>query len=242
MRHRLRIPLNRIQVVYRGRDVGRLGSASQQRRLRVRKDLGVHPGTPLILSVGRIDQQKGIDTTIKAFKKVSRSIPDAQLLIAGRPGNACTQVEEEASGWQNIRLLGHRTDIPDLMCAADVLSFPSRWEGLGGTLVEALALGLPLVASNIAPVAEVLGDVGWPLVRPDDEDALAEKLRSVLTGTESNDAKRERGVKRFKECFTAEAACHGMVDFYSKALGRSGGTRWLAILSSHSLDPTRAVE
>ena len=224
MGRRLRIPSNRIQVVYRGRDIGRLGVASPERRLSVRKSLDLGADTPLVLGVGRLDQQKGIDTTVKAFKLLSRRIPNAVLLIAGRPGNATAQIENESLGFPNIRLLGHRSDVPDLMCAADVLSFPSRWEGLGGTVVEALALQLPLVASNIAPIAEVIGDVGWPLVDPDYPEALAEALISVLTNTASEDVRREQATKRFEKYFTAEAACNGMADFYDKALSGSRGS------------------
>jgi glycosyltransferase involved in cell wall biosynthesis len=224
MERRLRIPDGRIQVVYRGRDVARLGVASHERRLRVRESLGLHGDTPVILSVGRIDQQKGIDTTVKAYKYLSERIPNAVLLIAGRPGNARAQIEREALGLPDVRLLGHRTDVPDLMCAADALSFPSRWEGLGGTLVEAMALRLPLVASNLAPVSEVVGDVGWPLVPPDDPGALSEGLLSVLASA-PEDARRDKAAERFEKLFTAEAACDGMADFYAKALSSFRGGR-----------------
>lgn len=225
MGRRLRIPSSRMQVVYRGRDTSRLGSFSLERRLSVRRSLGLGERTPLVLSVGRVDQQKGIDTTIKAFKQVEEVVPGAVLLIAGRPGNASAQIERELLASPNIRLLGHRSDVPDLMCAADVLSFASRWEGLGGTVVEALALRLPLVASDLAPIAEVVGDVGWPLVSPDDPTALAKGLISVLADAELNDARRDSGVKRFEKFFTAEAACDGMVDFYEATISRFRGSR-----------------
>jgi glycosyltransferase involved in cell wall biosynthesis len=225
MGRRLRIPASRMQVVYRGRDTSRLGTFSLDRRLRVRRSLGLGADTPLVLSVGRVDRQKGIDTTIRAFRHVAGVIPDAVLLIAGRPGNASAQVERERNGSASIQLLGHRPDVPDLMCAADVLSFPSRWEGLGGTVVEALALRLPLVASNLAPIAEVVGDVGWPLVPPDDPMSLAKGLISVLTAAELNDARRDSGVARFEKLFTAEAACDGMVDFYETTSKRARGSR-----------------
>jgi glycosyltransferase involved in cell wall biosynthesis len=225
MGRRLSIPNRRIQVVYRGRDGGRLGVASPERRRGVREGLGLPPDTPVVLSVGRLDQQKGVDTTIKAFKHLSQRVPHAVLLIAGRPGNASAQIQQESSGLPNIRLLGHRTDVPDLMCAADVLSFPSRWEGLGGTLVEALALQLPLVASNLTPIAEVVGDVGWPLVPPDDPESLAKALLSVLSDTASADLRRDMALKRFEKLFTVEAACDGMADFYAKAQSGFRGSR-----------------
>lgn len=218
MGRRLRIPSDRIQVIYRGRDPARLGIPSRTRRLQVRAGLSIAAETPLVLSVGRLDQQKGVDTTIQAFRHLTVQLPDAVLLIAGRPGNASALIEGVAADSPNIRLLGHRTDVPDLMCAADVLSFPSRWEGLGGTLVEALALRLGIVASDIASVAEVIGDVGWPLVQPDDPRALAERLASLLQDNAVNAARRDSGVKRFQKLFTAEAACDGMATFYESVL------------------------
>jgi glycosyltransferase involved in cell wall biosynthesis len=218
MSHRLRIPKDRIQVVYRGRDARALGTPTLERRLRIRAALSIEARTPVVLSVGRLDRQKGIDTTVAAFRQLMERMPDAILLIAGRSGNASHVVHASATGCKAIRFLGHRTDIPDLMCGADVLSFPSRWEGLGGTLIEAMALRLPFVASDIPPLVETMGDVGWPLTRPDDEQALAKALTSVLEQQAANEAKADAGVRRFQAVFTAEAASEGMARLYQHAL------------------------
>jgi glycosyltransferase involved in cell wall biosynthesis len=218
MSRRLRIPRSRIQVIYRGRDPARLGVPTPERRLQMRAALSIDAKTPLVLSVGRLDRQKGVETTVNAFRHLVTRMPDAVLLIAGRPGNASAVVQANAQGSPAVRFLGHRSDVPDLMCAADVLSFPSRWEGLGGTLVEAMALRLPIVASEIAPVAETIGDVGWPLVRPDDGHALAEGLISVFEGRAVNEAKKDAGQRRFRRLFTVEAAADGMAGFYQDVL------------------------
>lgn len=215
---RLRIPRDRIQVVYRGRDPVRLGSPTLERRIRVRASLSLDPETPIVLSIGRLDRQKGVDMTIEGFRHLVTHMPDAILIIAGRPGNASSQIEAAAASIPGVRLLGHRTDVPDLMCAADVLSFPSRWEGLGGTLVEALALRLPIVASDIAPIAEVIGDVGWPLVRAEDPRDLAARFASVIKENPDIEAKKAAGVRRFEKVFTASAAAEGMSAFYKCAL------------------------
>lgn len=218
MSRRLRIPKDRIQVVYRGRDPARLGTPSLDRRLKTRAALSIDAKAPVVLSVGRLDRQKGVDTTIDAFRRLIERIPDAVLIVAGRSGNASSVVQARAQGHPAIRLLGHRADVPDLMCAADVLSFPSRWEGLGGALVEAMALRLGIVASDIPPVAETIGDVGWPLVRPDDGQALAESLLSILERGDMNKAEKDAGEKRFQSLFTAQAAADGMAEFYQDVL------------------------
>jgi glycosyltransferase involved in cell wall biosynthesis len=221
MSRRLKIPKDRIRVVYRGRDPVRLGTPSLARRLRTRAALSIDAKTPVVLSVGRLDRQKGIDTTIDAFGRLVKRMPDAILLIAGRPGNASAEVQAKVRSYPSIRLLGHRTDIPDLMCAADVLAFPSRWEGLGGTLVEAMALRLAIVASDIPPLVETIGDVGWPLVRPDDGQALAEGLASLLRPNAVNDVRKNAGESRFREFFTAEAAADKMAGLYRDVLGET---------------------
>lgn len=223
MSGRLRIPRDRIRVVYRGRDPARLGLPTSERRLRTRNALSIAADAPVVLSTARLDRQKGVDTTVGAFAHLVKHLPDAVLLVAGRPGNASTAVQVKAEGCPSIRLLGHRTDVPDLMCAADVLSFPSRWEGLGGTLIEAMALRLAVVASDISPVAEALGDVGWPLVRACDERSLAEALRSLLQHGATDEAKKDAGERRFRTLFTAEAAANGMAELYRDVLrGWSG--------------------
>ncbi len=222
MGRRLMIPEDRIQVVYRGRDPARLGVATPDRRLRTRAALSIDATTPVVLSVGRLDRQKGVDTTIDAFCRLVERVPDAVLLVAGRPGNASAVVQARARGCPAVRFLGHRTDVPDLMCAADVLSFPSRWEGLGGTLLEAMALRLPIVASNIPPLVEALGDVRWPLVRPDDAKVLARELVSVLESVPASEATRDAGERRFRHFFTADAAAEGMAELYQSILSNVG--------------------
>jgi len=192
MSRRLKIPMDRIEVVYRGRDPARLGQPSVERRFRTRAALSIEARAPVVLSVGRLDRQKGVETTIEAFRGLVARIPEAVLLVVGRPGNASAVVQARAQGVSAIRFLGHRSDVPDLMCAADVLSFPSRWEGLGGTLVEAMAMRLAIVASNIPPLSEAIGDVGWPLVMPDDAPALERCGGEALPRT----LQRRGGIRR----------------------------------------------
>ena len=146
----------------------------------------------MVLSVGRLDRQKGVETTIVAFRRLLTRLPDAILLVAGRSGNASATVQAEAQKTSGVRFLGSRGDIPDLMCAADASSFPSRWEGLSGVLVEAMALRLPIVASNISSIVETIGDAGWPLVPPDDGEALADGLLSVLQRGTAIETKKDR--------------------------------------------------
>lgn len=219
MRQRLRVPQERVEVIYRGRDLARLGTYSKERRLKIRASLSIADDTPVVLSAARLDREKGVDTTVAAFRLLRLKVPDAVLLVAGRPGDASPEVEAVAQSTPGVRLLGHRTDIPDLMCAADVLAFPSRREGLGGTLLEAMALQLCIVASNIEPVAEAIDGVGWPLVWPDDPLELAEGLASILRADDNNEGKKFAGQRRFQTVFTAQISADRMAGFYRSVQG-----------------------
>jgi glycosyltransferase involved in cell wall biosynthesis len=81
-----------------------------------------------------------------------------------------------------------------------------------------MALRLGIVASDIPPVAETLGDSGWPLVRPDDAAGLADKLISVLDSGAASEARKDAGEKRFRALFTAAAASDGMAGLYEDVL------------------------
>jgi glycosyltransferase involved in cell wall biosynthesis len=218
MSRRLRIPRERVHVIYRGRDSARLGTFTTNRRLKVRASLSIADDVPVVLSAARLDREKGVDTTLEAFILLHARIPNAVLLVAGRPGNVSAEVEAMLGRTPGIRLLGHRTDVPDLMCAADVLAFPSRREGLGGTLLEAMALRLGIVASNAGAIPEAIGDVGWPLVPPGNAHALADGLASVLLKDHANEGKKGAGERRFQTLFTAEAAATGMAQLYRSAV------------------------
>jgi len=225
MRRRLRVPREHIHVVYRGRDSARLGTFTKDRRLKVRTALSIAGDVPVVLSAARLDREKGVDTTLEAFRLLHARIPSATLLVAGRPGNVSADVEATLQRTPGIRLLGHRADVPDLMCAADVLAFPSRREGLGGTLLEAMALRLGIVASNAGAIPEAIGDVGWPLVQPDNASALADGLASVLLDDHASEGKKVAGERRFQTVFTAEAAAAGMARLYRYAVDAGKRTR-----------------
>jgi glycogen synthase len=197
--------------------VGRAG----ERRGAVRTALGIPAEAPLVLIVGRLDVQKAVDIGLRAVGILQRTVPHVQTLVAGRDGDAAREVHELAASMRNVHMLGHRTDVPDLMCAADCLCLPSRWEGLRGTLIEAMALELPVVASDIGPIREMLGDVGWPLATVDDEHTVAAGLRCVLAGGQAVAEKVADGRRRFESTFTMTSVADGMVELYSRAIAQA---------------------
>ena len=222
MGRRLRIPRSRIDVVPRGRDPAALGRRSTERRDATRAALGIESSTPMILTAARHEAQKGLESALAAMEIVRRSSPDAVLCIAGREGTATERlrIEIAASGLEKtVRLLGPRSDVPDLMAAADVFLFPSRWEGLGGVLIEAMALEVPIVCTDLPVARELLvDDDGRLLARfaaVGDAPGLAGGCLGALT--DPGDAP-VHGRERFLRYYTAEQAARGLVHFYERSL------------------------
>lgn len=137
--------------------------------LRTGHDPGL--GRPLVLAVGRLHPQKGYDTLLAALPLLG----DAVVAVAG---DGPLEAELRARAPQ-VRWLGRRTDVGDLLDAADVVVLPSTWEARSLTAQEALRAGRPLVASAVGSLPALVGD-GAVLVPPGDPVALGRAVRGLL--------------------------------------------------------------
>ncbi|MDQ1520742.1 MAG: hypothetical protein QOI55_1815 [Actinomycetota bacterium] len=221
MAARLRVPRDRIDVIPRGRDPRQLGERSEARRVAARAAVGAGDRDRVVLAVGRHEYQKGYDVLLRAFAGVKEAHPNATLLIAGRETTttpALRALADSLGHHSSVRFLGVREDVGELLCAADVFAFPSRWEGMPGGVLEAMALETPIVASDIGPVREVLGDPPLGCLVPvDDVEALSRAIRLALH--EPIDAARTAAARaRFLERFTIDAVAEEMVRFYARAI------------------------
>lgn len=222
---RLAIPLSRITVVHRGRDRARLGINDAERRAKIRSELGVPESQLVILNAARREYQKGQCYLLEAVAELREDIPDLLLLIAGREGNASADLTakvKERGLDSHVRFLGHRTDVPDLLCAADVFCLPSLWEGLGGVLLEALGLGVPIVASRLPPTEEILRhEVDTLLVTPRASKDLAKALRCLLESPEMRSKFSSAGQAAFETQFNQEVIAASMLELFQRvARGR----------------------
>lgn len=216
----------KVTVVRRGRDPVRLGVRSAERTKRAREELGLGGDAEIILSVGRLEYQKGHLHLLRAFASLSEGRPAAQLVVAGREGNTSEQLRSTctALGIQDrVHFLGHRTDVPELMAAADVFVFPSLWEGLGGVLIEALALEVPIVSSNLDATREVVGEDGSSglLVPPGDDRALSLEIEKVLGDTDLRSRMTRNARERFESHFLLENQSKELIDLMESVAGGS---------------------
>lgn len=137
---------------------------------------------PRVIFVGRIDENKGVEYLIKAFLQVRKNRKSASLLIVG-DGPLKKKLENNYGSMNNIHFLGRipHEKIPEYLAACDLFVLPSIIEGQGLVLMEALASGLPIIASNLSGISELIvdGENGM-LTKAGDENELAEKIELIL--------------------------------------------------------------
>ena len=177
----------------------------------LRRELGIREGDLVIGSVGRLMEQKGMAYLLKAFARLARRGGDMKLVIVG-DGELRHDLERLAQHLQvgdRVVFTGIRRDIPDFMRLFDVFALPSLWEGQPLTVVEAMAAGKPIVATDVGGNAEILkhGEFGV-LVPSGDENALAGAIGALLS-----DAARARELGR-------KAASHAALELTSASMVR----------------------
>ena len=221
----LRIPGDRITVVERGRDPERLGTPSPARRRRAREMLGISDEAELLVCLGREEFQKGHRYLLEAVAVLASRRPRLVAIVAGREGSesAALRAELTRSGLgDRFRFVGHREDAAELLAAADLFAFPSLFEGLGGSLIEAMALGLPIVASDIPAIREVVEDgANAQLVDPASGTAVAHAVDALLDDPERRRTYGIRSRAIFDERFTSEHSTTGMIRLYRKLMSSS---------------------
>jgi glycosyltransferase involved in cell wall biosynthesis len=137
-----------------------------------RAALGLSPGITVVAFVGRLSPEKAPEVLLRAVRGTGLT-----LLVAGE-GPLRDVLEAEADAGQ-VRFLGFLPDVASVLAAADVLALPSRTEGLPMAALEAMAAGLPVVASAVGSLPEVLADGAGVLVPPGDVSALRRALERL---------------------------------------------------------------
>jgi glycosyltransferase involved in cell wall biosynthesis len=169
---------------------------------------------PLLLAVCRLEPQKGVDVAVRALARVRAVEPAAELVVLGEGPE-----RERLDGLAReldvpVHLLGRVPDVAAWLRRADVLVHPARWEGFGLALLEAMLAQLPVVATNVSSIPEIVaeGETGL-LVPPDDPGALAEALARVLADPGTFGA---AGRDRAREEFSVARMADATIEVYSQ--------------------------
>lgn len=177
-------------------------------------------GDRFVLALGTIEPRKNLPSLVAAFDLLAADDPDVRLVVAGPDGwgvEAYAAAVERATHAARIVRVGFVTEQArgDLLAAASAVAVPSHYEGFGLTAAEAMAAGVPVVASDRGSHPEVVGDAGV-LVPADDVAALADALRRVLDDEELAARLRQAGPAR-AGALTWERTAQGLVDLWNAA-------------------------
>ncbi len=203
----LGVPAEKLSTVYYGIEPSEGG--------RARAELGIPSDGPLLGAVGRLVEQKGHDVLLRALAE----LPGARLaIVGGGPAEADLRTQAASLG-ERVHWLGWRPDGAACMAAFDVFVHPSRWEGLGLVLLEAMALARPIVASRVSAIPEIVvdGETGW-LVPPDDHRALAGALREAIDDPAEAGRRGRAGRRRLEACFTVARMTAATTAVYDRAV------------------------
>ncbi len=209
-------PPQKLCTIHYGLDAQTVNAPSDA-RARLRAELGLPEEALLVGSVCRLIPQKGLSYGLRGFATMAAAFPSAHYVLAGRgPLHEALQAEAHTLGvGARVHFLGWREDAHAVMAALDVLLMPSLWEGFGLVLLEAMALGVPIVATRVSAIPEVVadGETGW-LVPPRDPAAIAEALRQALSDPARRRAFGQAGRQRLETHFTARRMVERTLTLY----------------------------
>ena len=171
-----------IRRIYNGVDLSRYDHTEPCCTLP--EEYGMEPGSQIVGVVARLEPEKGHPTLLEAWPTVLRAVPDAYLLIVGEGSRraALETLARQLRIAHRVVFTGRRDDVPSVTAALDVAVLPSYREAQGLSILEALALSRPVVASNVGGIPEMITDgVNGLLVPPHDADALAAAIVRLLT-------------------------------------------------------------
>lgn len=215
-------PEEKFSVIHSGVDLERF-CTDRVRKEEIRSALKIPPETTILATAGRLTAVKGQETLIRAVAKCLRQGAKVFLVILGE-GELRRDLETlsvELGIAQAIRFPGWRSDVASVMDACDIFCLPSLNEGMGKVLVEAMALGKPIVASDVGgiPDSVIPGETGI-LVPPADSNALAAAILTLCDHPEMRGKMGEQGKKKAPE-YSVEKMLRKIELLYTALLGHS---------------------
>ena len=192
-----------------------------------RARLGLAPADIVIATVARLEPTKGIDTLLRAAARASARAPMLQLLVVGdgtdRPRLEALAESLGIAAW--VTFTGTRDDVPQLLAAADLFAVPSHTEGLGVAAIEALAAGLPVLASNVGGLPEIVQDRACGrLLPPHQIEAWAEAIADAAANPATLQAWHDAAL-RCARAFSIRASVTALEQLYDSLRGANSRER-----------------
>jgi len=207
MLRRDHVDASKLVLIYNGVDT-RPFEAVLSHREDIRRDQGIKASAKVMIVIANLIPYKGHSDLIQAAREVINRFPDAIFLLVGEDRGIREGLEQQVSNFgiaKFVNFLGRRDDIPKLLAASDISVLPSHEEGFSNVILESMAAGLPVVATEVGGNGEAIlnGVTGW-LVPSRDPTALSAKILDLLRDPARSRAWGARGRERVKRVFTIE--------------------------------------
>lgn len=217
------VATDRVEVIHNGIDLEPFRAPDSHRRAAVREDLGLGDDEVAFITVAHVNPYKGHGHLVEAAADIVKTHPQARWLFVGS-GRADEGVRKQIQGsglQEQVRMLGVRNDVPDLLNAADVFVLPSLWEGCPLSILEAMAAGLPVIASHVGGVPELVrqGESGL-LAGPGKAADLARAMQALLDDAVLRSRMGRQGRVRALAEFGIEHQAARTRDLYNQVLER----------------------
>lgn len=212
------VPANKIICIYNGVDVSQFMGDSKNK---FRQELCIPDDSRLMGMVANLRPAKDHEMAIKAAAMVIKKVPKTHFMMVGdgvdKTAQALMRLREYLGVSRNVHFLGFREDIPNVLKSLDLFVLASKVEGLPVSIIEAMAAGLPVVASNVGGIAELIeeGITGF-LVPPGDYNRLAEKIKVILQNPTLAKSMGIEGRKKILNNFSLEAMKNAYYSLYLK--------------------------
>jgi len=218
-----RVPAHKVTVLYNGIEHSRFSSAAG--RQDVRRRLGFAEGDTVIGTVATLRPIKGLDDLIAAASDLAPKHPAMRVLLVGDgPHRGALETKARTAGLeQRIRFAGSQNDVPSFLAAMDIAVLPSLAEGFSNALLEYMAAGLPIVATDVGGNREALGETGL-LVPPGQPEALAEAIARLVRDPELRRRLGAAAQDRVRSQFGIDAARQRFLEYVRSALETTAGS------------------
>ena len=187
--------------------------------------LGIPPGSRTLITIGRLEWQKGVDVLLAAIPAIAAEFPDAHFLIVGDgPERAKLESQAKRTGVADrVHWAGRRNDVPALLAASMAFVLPSRWEGMPNVVLEAMAAGKPIVATAVEGISELVvpGINGW-LAEPENPQSLVVVVRKLLEDAERSTAIGVRSLGIVSKEFTIEEFVDNHLNLFREVAQKGG--------------------
>ena len=213
------IPSVKITVIDNGVDLQRFSNS--QRNNNLRKSFGLNESNKIIGTIGSLTEEKGHIYLLEAARKVIDVVPECRFLIIGDGGQRQFLQEKTAHLWLSEKILfaGSRKDVPEILSMLDAFVLPSIKEGLPMALLEAMASKVPVIATSVGAIPNVIEDgINGLLIPPKNSDAISEAINKMLSNGDSAKEMELKGFEKVRDHYSSKQMAIKYLAVYKELL------------------------